>query len=110
MVCSMRSQSLTQWSIDPDTDRDSDVVVRGGCRCTLVRAWRTEDGWLLVPAQNRDPWYKVVTETRRYDSILMDRDVRAWEASSPLSVWCRHGVTSPDVAYEVRRWRPRLAA
>jgi len=89
------------------TDTGPDVVARGKCRCTLVRAWRTDDGWLLVPVENRDPWYKVVTQTRRHDDILMDRNVDAWEKPSPLSVWCQHGVSTPDVAQAVRRWRPR---
>lgn len=107
----MRSQDATQWSSDPATKGDPDVVVRGGCRCTLVRAWHTEDGWLLVPAENRDPWYKVVTETRRHDSILEARNVDDWDTPSPLSVWCRHGVSTPDVAQAVRRdWRPRYSA
>jgi len=91
------------------TDTAPHVVARGECRCTLVRAWLTEDGWLLKPVENRDPWYKVVTQTRRHDSILEARNVDAWENPSPLSVWCEHGVSTPNVAQAVRRWRPRLS-
>lgn len=47
--------------------------------------------------------------TRQYDSILEARAVEDWDDPSPLSVWCRHGVSTPDVAQAVRRWRPRLA-
>ncbi len=104
----MRSQSPTQRPADLAPDHD--VVVRGKCRCALVWALRTEDGWLLTPALNRDPWHKVITDTRRYDDILMPRNVDDWDDPSPISVWCRHGVSTPDVARDVRRlWRPRLA-
>lgn len=110
IVCSMRSQNAIQWSSDPVTKGDPDVVVRGGCRCTLVRAWHTEDGWLLVPAVERGVRREAVVLTRQHDSILEARSVDDWESSSPLNVWCRHGVSTPDVAQSVRRWRPRLAA
>lgn len=110
IVCSMSSQNVTQWSSDPVTKGDPDVVVRGGCRCTLVRAWHTEDGWLLVPAVERGVRREAVVLTRQHDSILEARSVEDWESPSPLSVWCRHGVSTPDVAQAVRRWRPSLAA
>lgn len=106
----MRSQDATQWSSDPATKGDPDVVVRGGCRCTLVRAWHTEDGWLLEPAWTRGFRPEAITQTRQYDSILVERHVDAWDSPSPLNVWCRHGVSTPDVAQAVRRWRPRYAA
>jgi len=51
-----------------------------------------------------------VLHTRQFDAILEERNVDDWESPSPLRVWCRHGVSTPNVADEVRRWRPRLAA
>lgn len=107
---SMRSQKPTLRATGPVTDRDPDVVARGKCRCALVRGWHTEGGWLLEPVEHRDRWYKVVTMVRPHDSILVEGSVDDWETSSPLNVWCRHGVSAPDVAHEVRRWRPRHAA
>jgi hypothetical protein len=105
----MRSQSPTQRSADLASHRDPDVVARGECRCALVEARRTEDGWLLTPVVHRDRWYRTVTMVRPHDSLLMDRNVEDWDDSSPLRVWCRHGVSAPDVAQAVRRdWRPRL--
>lgn len=109
-VCSMRSQNSTRWSSDPATDRDPDVVVRGKCRCTLVRAWLTEDGWLLVPAVERGFRLAAVTETHQYDAILQARKVDTWDDPRPLNVWCRHGVSTPDVAQGIQRWRPRRSA
>ena len=106
-VLSMSTQVMPRFA---GTDTAPDVVARGKCRCSLVRAWLTEDGWLLKPVENRDPWYKVITQTRRYDSVLEARNVDAWENPSPLSVWCPHGVSTPNVAQAVRQqWRPRLS-
>jgi len=103
----MRNQNPTQRSTDPAPDHD--VVVRGKCRCALVWARHTEDGWLLIPVVTRGFRPEAITQTRQYDSILLERNVETWDDPSPLSVWCRHGVSTPDVAQDVRRWRPRLA-
>jgi len=105
LVHSMRSQSPTQRSADAAPDHD--VVARGKCRCALVWALRTEDGWLLTPAVTRGFRVEAILLTRKYDSILMERNVDDWDSPSPLRVWCRHGVSSPNVAEAVRRWRPR---
>ncbi|QNE47573.1 hypothetical protein F1C58_12125 [Glaciihabitans sp. INWT7] len=90
------------------TDAGPDVVVRGKCRCSLVHASLTEDGWLLVPVVTRGFRPEAITMTRQYDSILEERKVDAWENPSPLSVWCRHGVSTPNVAEAVQSWRPRM--
>lgn len=90
-VCSMRSQNSTQWSADPATDRDPDVVVRGKCRCTLVRAWLTEDGWLLVPAVERGFRLAAVTETHQYDAILQARKVDTWDDQAAQRVVSSRG-------------------
>jgi hypothetical protein len=103
----MRSLPAAQWPTSLAPNRDPDVVARGKCRCKLVNGWRTEDGWLLEPVVHRDRWYRVVISVRPYDSLLESVHVDEWEHSSPMSVWCRHGVSAPDVAQEVRRWRPK---
>jgi hypothetical protein len=65
---------------------------------------------LLVPAVERGFRPAAVEQTRQYDPILVDRNLDSWDSPSPLNVWCRHGVNAPDVARDVRRWRPRHQA
>lgn len=90
------------------TDTGPDVVVRGKCRCALVHASLTEDGWLLTPVWTRGLRPEAITMTRQHDAVLEARNVDDWETPSPLSVWCRHGVSTPNVAEAVQRWRPRM--
>lgn len=95
--------------LGPDAPKADVTWRRAGCRCRVLRGWRTPDGWQILG--DGVSLFRVSSQPAVHSvrtRALLPLEVHEWEGETlPQSARCRHGridLTRESLVDGVRRW------